>query len=111
MAIKLIRILEDDLDGSDAAETITFGLDGQYYEIDLNINHAEELRNILSRYITAGRKDTSKGRPTRPPVRRTPVKNVAIRKWAREQGLDVSARGRIQAEILSRYEKAHQQHT
>jgi hypothetical protein len=106
---KLIRILEDDLDGTEASETITFGLDGQSYEIDLNSSHAEELRNILSRYAAAGRKEASTGRRTSHPVRPAVNKTGAIRQWAREQGLEVSARGRIQAEILTKYESAHRQ--
>lgn len=40
MAQKTVVILSDDLDGSDANETITFGLDGSEYEIDLNEAHA-----------------------------------------------------------------------
>ena len=109
MAIKLITILEDDLDGTDAAETISFGLDGQSYEIDLNSNHAEELRNTLSRYTAAGRKQTSARRRTGLQVRPAVNKTGAVRQWAKEQGLEVSARGRIQAEILTKYENAHRQ--
>ena len=36
MAQRVQIILEDDLDGGDATETVTFGLDGVTYEIDLN---------------------------------------------------------------------------
>jgi hypothetical protein len=61
VAIKLIRILEDDLDGTDASETLTFSLDGLHYEIDLNTEHAQELRTILAHYIVAGRKDIPGG--------------------------------------------------
>ena len=109
MAIKLIRILEDDLDGTDAVETISFGLDGQSYEIDLNSNHAKELRNTLSRYAAAGRKQTSSRRRNGAPGRPAVNKTGAIRQWARDQGLEVSSRGRIQTEILTRYESAHRQ--
>jgi Lsr2 len=51
-------LLVDDIDGSDADETIKFGLDGTHYEIDLNSDHAEELRGQLSRYVKAARKVT-----------------------------------------------------
>lgn len=82
MAIKLIRILEDDLDGTEAAETMSFGLDGQSYEIDLNSNHAKELRNTLSRYAVAGRKQTSTRRRTGAHVRPAVNNTGAIRQWA-----------------------------
>src|SRR5438477_2210126 len=36
--------LLDDIDGSKADETLTYGLDGTNYEIDLSAAHAEKLR-------------------------------------------------------------------
>ena len=47
MAQKVNVLLVDDIDGSDADETIEFGLDGTHYEIDLNSDHAQELREQL----------------------------------------------------------------
>src|SRR4051794_6191129 len=44
MAQRVNVVLVDDIDGSDAAETVTFGLDGVQYEIDLSDGHADELR-------------------------------------------------------------------
>ena len=41
-------VLEDDLDGSVADETVTFALDGVTYEIDLNAKNAGELRDALA---------------------------------------------------------------
>jgi hypothetical protein len=49
-------IITDDLDGSEAAETVRFGLDGGSYEIDLNAAHIAELRDIFAPYVAAGRK-------------------------------------------------------
>ena len=43
----------DDLDGSAAEGIVRFGLDGTEYEIDLNAEHAQALRNALARYISA----------------------------------------------------------
>jgi hypothetical protein len=80
VAIKLIRILEDDLDGTDASETLTFSLDGLHYEIDLNTEHAQELRTILAHYIVAGRKDIPVRRRTRASVRRPSTSKRARRK-------------------------------
>jgi hypothetical protein len=106
MARKTVVILEDDLDGSEADETVNFGVDGADYEIDLTTEHANELRQILRRYIDAGRKTSGgRGRQTRRPA--AGVDARAIRLWAVENGLPVNTRGRIQAEIVEKYQAAH----
>lgn len=106
MAQKVSVLLIDDIDGSEADETIPFGLDGTHYEIDLNSEHAQELREQLERYVKTARKVTgSAGRPAR--IRRTTAndaKNKEIRNWARERGLEVNDRGRIPADIMAQYE-------
>ena len=106
MAQKVNVLLVDDIDGSDADETIQFGLDGTHYEIDLNSDHAQDLRGQLQRYVKAARKVTgSAGRPAR--VRKTTendARNKEIRNWARERNLDVNDRGRIPAGIVAQYE-------
>jgi hypothetical protein len=48
MAKKTVVLLEDDIDGSEATETLSFALDGSEYEIDLNEGHAKELREALA---------------------------------------------------------------
>jgi Lsr2 len=48
--------LVDDIDGSEAVDTVSFGLDGTEYEIDLNDEHIDELRGGLMPYIKAARK-------------------------------------------------------
>jgi hypothetical protein len=105
MAQKVSVLLVDDIDGSEAEETISFGLDGTSYEIDLSGEHASELRRQLAGYVKAARKVTgSAGRPAR--VRRAAAddKNREVRSWAREQGLEVNDRGRIPAGIIAKYE-------
>jgi hypothetical protein len=106
MAQKVNVLLIDDIDGSDADETVQFGLDGTRYEIDLNSGHAEKLREQLGRYVKAARKVTgSASRPAR--VRRgseNDARNKVIRDWAREKGLDVNDRGRIPGDIVAQYE-------
>jgi hypothetical protein len=93
--------------------TVTFGLDGQAYEIDLDADHAEELRAAFQRYIDAGRQvghrhtmpatagSTRPGR-TAPTTERNDT--AAIRAWARAHGHQVSDRGRISAAVLEAYE-------
>ena len=56
MAQKVHIVLEDDLDGSDATQTVSFGLDGTSYEIDLNDKNAAALRDALAAYVGHGRK-------------------------------------------------------
>ncbi|MFB9654779.1 histone-like nucleoid-structuring protein Lsr2 [Pseudarthrobacter oxydans] len=106
---RTVTILEDDLDGSEASETVAFALDGTEYEIDLKNDHANELREALARFTNAGRK-VSGGRG-RPAGRKTASHGgpdaKAVRQWAVEQGLQVNTRGRIQADIVEKYEAAH----
>ena len=109
MAQKVNVLLVDDIDGSDAEETIRFGLDGTHYEIDLNGEHAEDLRGQLERYVKAARKVA--GSACRPARGRgasaNDDRNKEIRDWARERDLDVNERGRIPAGIVAQYEAAN----
>lgn len=99
MARKIIHDLVDDLDGDQAAETITFALDGVTYEIDLSEENAAELRNQLAPYMRAGRKQRGQ-KTTR---RRSSDYLHTVRDWARANGYDVSPRGRIPTHILDAY--------
>jgi hypothetical protein len=56
VAQKIQVLLIDDLDGSEAAGPVRFGLDGTEYEIDLNAGHARALRDALARYVSAARR-------------------------------------------------------
>ena len=56
MAQKIQILFIDDLDGSEAEGTVRFGLDGTDYEIDLNAEHAQALRDALARYVHAARR-------------------------------------------------------
>jgi hypothetical protein len=106
MAQKVNIILEDDLDGGDASETVAFGLDGRSYEIDLNAKNAKALRDALAKYVAAGRRAGGRGTAAR---RRTQVGTSAreIRDWARSNGHKVPDRGRIPSEVREAFEAAH----
>src|SRR6516164_4814697 len=56
VAQKVQTLVVDDIDGSAAEGTVRFGLDGTDYEIDLNANNAQALRDALAPYVTAGRR-------------------------------------------------------
>ena len=113
MAQRVNVVLVDDLDGSDAVETVSFALDGVDYEIDLNEKHASELRNALSLYVghgrrTGGRRRTSSGGSKRSAGSSSGGPSAAeIRAWARENGHDVPERGRVSAEVREAYAAAH----
>ena len=114
MAQKVTVTLVDDLDGSTAEETVEFGLDGVAYTIDLSSGNAGKLRDVLADFVggarrAGGRKRVGPGRPAGVKARPASAdreQNQAIREWARKQGMKVSDRGRIPAEVLDAY---HQQ--
>jgi hypothetical protein len=109
MAQKVQVLLVDDITGAEAAETVSFSLDGVSYEIDLTATHAKKLRDELATWVgharrSGGRKSTrrSAGNGTQ---RRGDLS--VVREWARKNGHQVSDRGRISAEILAAYDKAN----
>ena len=106
MAQRVHVVLEDDLDGSEAAETVSFALDGTSYEIDLNDKNASALRDAVSLYIAHGRKV---GRAGRAGSRGGSAKSSGtdaseVRAWARDNGFKVSERGRVPREVVAAYE-------
>ena len=107
MARSVAVVVTDDLDGSQDAETVTFALDGVTYEIDLGAGNRARLDRDFAPYIEAGRRisrsrNRSQGRPAGPRIDR-----AAVRAWAKENGIHVSERGRISADLMSQYEAAH----
>ena len=100
MAQKVRIILEDDLDGGPADETVRFGLDGGQYEIDLSNANAARLRDAIRPFASSRAGRGSRGAATA--VKRNP-ETAAIRKWAKENGHEVSDRGRIHQEIQDAY--------
>ncbi len=107
MAQRVQIILEDDLDGGEAAETVTFGLDGVTYEIDLNSKNAGKLRNSLGPWVGHARRAGGRKAASRPAARRSSGNLSDVRVWARKNGHKVSERGRISTEVQTAYDKAH----
>lgn len=110
MAQKVNIVLVDDLDGSEATESVSFGLDGTSYEIDLNDENAARLRDALAPYVGHARKVGSStrrnGRKSSAAASEGPSARE-IRDWARENGFDVPDRGRVAAEVRSAFDAAH----
>jgi hypothetical protein len=115
MTQKHLVVLEDDLVGGEAVETVTFGLDGQALEIDLNEENATRLRSALAEYVAHARKAGSGARAAAPrprSVRSAPKPPTpdfdprAVREWAEEHGLEVSHRGRLSKRVIEAYRSA-----
>src|ERR1700710_1771968 len=98
--------LLDDLDGTKAVETVSFGVDGVGYEIDLNAKNAKTLRKVLGDFVAAGRQGraavpSSAGRGAARAKSAGPDA-ASIRAWANENGVPVSVRGRVSADVRAR---------
>jgi nucleoid-associated protein Lsr2 len=104
----------DDLDGSEASGTFDFSLEGRNYQIDLSDENAAKLRDALAPYVGAARKAGGRGRGRAPrqttvaekPARSNREETSAIRQWARENGHQVSERGRIPKSVIEAYQAA-----
>jgi hypothetical protein len=110
MAQNVTVVLIDDIDQSEAAETVRFGVDGAAYEIDLSAAHASELRSTVGRYIAVARRIQSAPARARQQPRSRPRTQMdreqsrRIRSWAMERGLLASPRGRIPQHVVDEYE-------
>jgi hypothetical protein len=117
VAQKIQTLFIDDIDGGEAEGTVRFGLDGTDYEIDLNAKHTEDLRKALANYVAHARKAggaARRGAARRGAARRgaargsrraSTVDTVAVRAWAREQGIGIKDRGRVPADVVAKYQE------
>lgn len=122
MAQRTVVVLEDDLDGGAADETVAFGVDGSSYEIDLSDANAAAMRDAFAPYVGAARRVRRSAAPARrrpraaaapdtvsvpDPAAATPVDGPVdtrtVRAWAEANGVPVNARGRLSAEVVARY--------
>lgn len=104
MSSKVVVILEDDLDGTEADQTVEFGLDGAAYAIDLSDSNAKLLRGALEGYVSKARKVSGKrssGRTTS-----SGIDIRAVRRWAEANGIELSKRGRIPLEVVNQFRAA-----
>jgi hypothetical protein len=107
MARSVSVIMTDDLDGSDDAETVSFGFGGVVYEIDLGQKNRAKLEKALAPFIEAGRRVPRGGRRRAADRSGASVDRGAVRAWAKSVGIKVPERGRISADIMRQYEEAH----
>lgn len=118
MAQQTMTWLVDDLDGTEADETVTFALDGKDYEIDLNHDNANQLRTVLDIYIRKGRRASAGNLQAKRAVRHTPHTgqrptgratithiddSAQVRAWAARYGVPVNERGRVNGAVRDAY--------
>ena len=101
-------VLLDDIDGTEAEETVSFSFKGVSYELDLSSANAAAMAEDLEKWIkparrVGGRTTTRSARSSKP---QGPSRAGEIRAWAQGQGLEVNERGRIPAEIVAAFEAA-----
>lgn len=110
--------LVDDIDGGEATATVRFGLDGTEYEIDLNKKNADALRGVLGEYTgharaVSGHRGTGRRTGTRNPRQAagggnalSRTESLRVRTWARENGFDIKDRGRVPADLVTKYKES-----
>ncbi|QGF23936.1 histone-like nucleoid-structuring protein Lsr2 [Raineyella fluvialis] len=112
MARRTHVVLEDDLDSSPAEHEVSFTFEGVSYEIDLNAEHYAELQESVAPWISharriSGRRVTKRAGAPASAKESDGPSATEIREWAKDQGIEVSARGRVPANVRAQYEEAH----
>jgi hypothetical protein len=110
LARLVVAQLVDDLDGDNATETVAFSYRGVSYEIDLSERNAAVLDEVLAPYLANARRVRRRPATTarRPAAQSSvPAGPREVRAWAKQQGIAVSDRGRISADVTRRYQAAH----
>ena len=116
MAQRTVVQLTDDLDGKPIpdgkGETIRFSLDRTDYEIDLTDKNAKALREAFGTYVSAARRTAGSTRSSRRSSRTgtgtaRDYDPKAVRVWAESQGIEVSQRGRVPADLVAKFQAAN----
>ncbi|MCX5233386.1 Lsr2 family protein [Streptomyces sp. NBC_00233] len=109
MAQKHVTVYIDDITGQETSDgaTHTFSIDGVHYELDLSSDSYDAMLDAFRPYLQAARR-VKAGKAARKPATARDGRNASeIRQWAREQGITVSDRGRVTAEVRAAYVAAH----
>jgi Lsr2 len=98
VASKTITLLQHDIDGSNATQTVGFTIDGTEYEIDQSDRNANRLRNSFAEFVEHARtvRDGRARKADSSPIWANMSRAGPMRKWLTERGYDVSERGRSQ---------------
>lgn len=108
MARREVIILVDDVDGTEASETIRFAFEGREFELDLSEQNAAAMREAMTPWVSAARRIGGRqvGAGGRERARRDSAQTAAIRAWAAENGHQVSTHGRIPAAVERAFHEA-----
>ncbi|OEJ61091.1 hypothetical protein BGM19_26830 [Streptomyces agglomeratus] len=109
MVQRTVTVYTDDLSGAEGEDvtTHTFSVDGVNYEVDLGHDNYQKLLDALGPFMGAGRKTGGGGRRAGKRTQTSRGDAAKVREWAQSQGIEVSSRGRIPADLMERYEAAH----
>lgn len=108
MAQRVVTLLEDDIDGGEASETVTFALDGVSYELDVNELNAKELRTALEPFIEHARRVGGRKvvQGVQASGRTQGYDPKAVRRWAVAHNIRTSDRGRIPQSLVEQFKAA-----
>jgi hypothetical protein len=108
MARKTIVMLEDDIDGGSADETLQFAFDGKSYAIDLSTTNADRFRKAIGPFLVGARREgsTTKPRGRAEPNEYPDIDPAAVRAWAKANGYEVNVRGRVAYNIIEAFKAA-----
>jgi Lsr2 len=107
MSRRVSVVVTDDLDGSANAETVSFGIGGVRYDIDLGSTNRARLEEAFAPFMEAGRRVPGDHRGGAGRAGGARADRTDVRSWAKAAGLTVSGRGRISADVMRQYEAAH----
>jgi hypothetical protein len=108
MAMKTLKKYFSDVSGEeigDESPTISFAIEGTTYEVDLTESEKQSLRDALAPFASVARK-SSRGTTRKKSSTGGPAPKD-IRDWARDNNIDVPARGRIPLSVIEAFEKSH----
>ena len=103
---QIVETISDDLDGSGNASAVSFSYNGVDYSIDLSNKNKAAFDKVMKPYLAAaskvGGRRTRSRRSAASPGKRSDLNDV--RAWAKSQGMKVSDRGRVSAEVLAAFD-------
>ena len=108
MASRVVVEFTDDLNGKPADETVSFGLDGSVYEIDLTSKNAAALRKAFQPWQESARRagGGKRGKRGSSGSGKSPVDTKAVRAWAASNGIALSPRGRLPKDVVEQFRAA-----
>lgn len=104
----VVQVSCDVCEASDATP-VEFSVDRSAFEIDLCAEHRSQFTNALASFVSRSRSARSRGAAvssassSKKVGRRDPAQTEAIRAWAKENGFEISTRGRIPGHIEAAY--------